>query len=180
MHGPCFIRIKKCLYGICDTIDLCKCSDTKQTYTNTEKCKNLCQPSPFCSHTFFNVVERATHNMTILCNGTIFHCQQTFRILCSHTYKGSYPHPEQCTRTSGYQRGCNTDDVTCTDGCGQCSTQCCKTGYFSAVTTFFIYKKFLDCTWQKSNLQTFDSYGQKYTDCQNEDDQGNAPYKIVD
>ena len=88
------VRIKEVTYGTCDTIYLCKSSDTKQTYTHSEKCKNLCQPGPFFTHTIFDIVKRAAKDMTMFVRCTVFDSEKTFGIFRCHTKQGCNFHPE--------------------------------------------------------------------------------------
>lgn len=66
------IRIKEILYCGCDTVDLCKCTDTKQTDTGTEKSENFGKPASSVSHTIFNIVERTAENMAFIIDCTVF------------------------------------------------------------------------------------------------------------
>ena len=66
------IRIKEIFHCGSDTVDLCKCTDTEQTNTGTEKSKNFGKPAPSVSHTIFNIVERTAENMAFVINCTVF------------------------------------------------------------------------------------------------------------
>ena len=90
------------------------------------------------AHTVFDIVEGAADNVSILCYHTIFHRQQALGILCSRTYQRSDPHPEQSSGTACYNSRCHTNDITGSDGSGQCRTQCRETGYFAVFARLFI------------------------------------------
>ena len=53
------LRIKKAIDCTGNTIYLAESTDTKQTYTDSKECKNLCQPLPLVSHAVFNIIERS-------------------------------------------------------------------------------------------------------------------------
>ena len=96
----CIICIEEIMYRTGDTVDLGKGSDTEQSYTDTEECKDLRKPFPLCTHTFFDIVEWSAKCMVVLVNDTIFDSQKTFCIFgchseeCGYFTPCSYPNPE--------------------------------------------------------------------------------------
>ena len=88
------IWIKEVVGCTCDTVYLGKSTDTEKANADTKESKKLCKPFPFFSHTFFDIVERTAHNMSVFCNCTIFYSKKTFRIFGGCSQKGCDPHPE--------------------------------------------------------------------------------------
>ena len=134
----CIVRIEEIMYRTGDTVDLGKGSDTEQSYAYTHKSEYLRQPFPVLAHTVLDIVEGATDDMSVLCYHTILHRQQALGILRSRTYQRSDPHPEQSSGTACYNSRCHTNDITGSDGSGQCRTQCRKAGYFAVFARLFI------------------------------------------
>ncbi len=72
------VRIKEIVDCTGNTIYLAKCTDTKQTDTDSEKRKNLCQPLPFYAHTLLDIVERSAKAVSILRYDAVLDSEQTF------------------------------------------------------------------------------------------------------
>ena len=134
----CIVCIEEIMYRTGDTVDLGKGSDTEQSYAYTHKSEDLRQPFPALAHTVLDIVEGTADDVSVLCYHTIFHRQQALEILCSRTYQRSDPHPEQSSGTACYNSRCHTNDITGSDGSGQCRTQCRKAGYFAVFARLFI------------------------------------------
>ena len=140
----CFIRIKEVGDCRCDTVYLCKCSDTEKSNACSEKCEDLCKPSPLFSHTVFDVVEWSTENVAFFVNGTVLDCQKSFCVFGCHSEKCGYDHPEKCARSAGCDSSCNTYDISSSDGCWKRSTQSSKACDLT-ITAFFIFYHEFQC-----------------------------------
>ena len=121
----CVVWVKSIVYSRCDTVDLCDCTDTKNTCKNTENSKQYSKPFPVFAckffKTFFNCIEWTAKNVAVFFLFAVSNCKHTFSIFCTNTYKSCHPHPEQGTRTTGCNSCCYTDNVTSTD----CSRKSC-------------------------------------------------------
>ena len=179
MNCPACIRVKEISNCTCDTVYLCKSTYTHKTYTNTEKRKNLCKPLPLFTHTVFYVIERSAKNVTFFIYSTILNSQETLGILCSHSEKCRYNHPEQRTRTTSRKSSCNTDNITCSDSRRKCRTQSTETCNF-AFSAFFVFYHKLQSLTKVSYLQS--SYSDcKINTCKNyQYNKRNSPYKSFD
>ena len=107
-----------------NTVYLAEGTDTEETDTDAEEGENLCEPFKIFAHAEFNIVEGTAKAVSVFGDGTVFDCQQTFRVFGCHAEKRCYNHPEQGAGTACTNRCCDTDDISGTDGCTQCSTEC--------------------------------------------------------
>ena len=136
------IRVKEILNCRRNTIYLGKSTNAKQSNSSPEKCKNLGKPSPLFAHTIFDIIKWASKYMSIFIDGSIFDCQQAFRILCCHSEECSYDHPEQSSRSSCCNCSGNTYNIPCTNGCRQCCAKGSKAGNFTFAAFFIFYHEF--------------------------------------
>ena len=141
---------------------LSKGTDTKVCAQNTEYGKHNSQRFVFFAKTIFNVVHRTTGNIAVSIDSTIFYSQQTFGIFGCHTEEGCHPHPEQSARATCFNCSCNTNDVTGTNSCSKCGTQCFKAVY---VTTAIVLgtEDQAQSLRQLENLQQLQTEGQQNT-----------------
>ena len=117
--------------------------------------------------------------MSVFGNGTVFDCQQTFRVFGCHAEKRCYNHPEQGAGTACTNRRCDTDDISGTDGCTQCGTECGEAGNFT-FSAFLILKHPFQCKGKLTNLEQTEADGQKQSAGDNQYHQRYTPDKVVD
>ena len=122
-----------------NAVDLGNRTDAQQSGKHAKQGEQLCQPLPARTHTIFNIVERTAQIMSLFVNSTILDGEETLGILGRHTEQGSNFHPEQCARTAGSDRSCNTDNVAGTDGGRQCGTECAEAGDLAFALFFILY-----------------------------------------
>lgn len=144
------VLVKKVSGCGCDAVDLGEGTDSEKTDSGAEEGENLAQPAPVFTHTVFDVVERSAEYMAAFINGAVLDGQYTFCVLGSHTEQGRDPHPEQCSGTAGNQCRGHTDDITGTDGGGQCGTQRLELGDglisgFGMFRYMFVVEDTADC-----------------------------------
>ena len=92
--------------------------------------------------------------MSVLCNHTVFHGQQTFGIFGCRSQKRCNPHPEQCSGAACHKRRCHTYNVTGSDGCGKSGTKCAKAGHLSMLSGLFVVFDVLNAHGHFRDLQT--------------------------
>ena len=155
-----------------------KSTDTEVCTHYAESSEHNCQGFIFFAHTFFDVVHRATGNVTVVVNSTIFYSQQAFCIFGSHTEECSNPHPEQCTRTTHFNCGSNTYDVTSTYSCSKSSTQSLKATYVAFTFTFSTKDKFQSGS-KFEDLNEFQTNGEPNAGTNQQDKERRAPDKRI-
>ena len=156
-----------------------KSTDTEVCAHYAESSEHNCQGFVFFAHTFFDVVHRATGDVTVVVNSTEFNCQQAFCIFSSHTEERCNPHPEECTRATHFNCGSNTYDITGTNGSSKSSTQSFKATYVAFTFTFCTKDKFQSRD-EFEYLDKVQTDGEPDTGTNEKNQERRAPNKGVD
>ena len=167
------------MYCTGNTIDLAEGTNAEETDTDAEEGENLCEPFKIFAHAEFNIVEGTAEAVSVFSNGTVFDCQQTFGVFGCHAEKRCYNHPEQSTGTACTNRCSDTDDISGTDRCTQCGTECGEAGNFT-FSAFLILKHPFQCKGKLTNLEQTEADGQKQSAGDNQYHQRYTPDKVVD
>ena len=155
------LRIKEILHGRCNTVNLGKGADTKETDTNTKHGKQLRQPLPLGAHALFYVVERATQIMAVVLLLSVLNGQKALAVLGGHTEEGGQQHPQQCTGTTQANGRSHAYDIAGTNGGGQRRAQRAEGSNLSLAVVLILNHK-LQCLAQVPHLNKAGSHRQPH------------------
>ena len=117
--------------------------------------------------------------MAVRIDFAVFDRQKPFGILRCHTEKCRQPHPQERTRAAGDDRRCDPDDIARADGGGKSGAQGAETGNFT-LTALFLCKHIFERAGQPHDGQKNEPYGEVNPRAQNQHDERDTPYEIVD
>ena len=166
-----------------DSVDLRNRTDTEKARADTEDREEDSEPFHVPAESFpdtvLDVVERATENLAVAADRAVFDSENAFRVLGRHAEEGGEFHPEKGARSAGSDGRCDTDDVTRSDGRGECRAKGAETGNF-AFAVFFVVDDKTQCVVQVQNLKTAESNGEQNADEKDDGNQGNSPDEAID
>ena len=162
-----------------DGIDLGKGADAKIGNEHTEESKYESKRLVFFAHAQCDIVHRSAGDLSFIVHSTEFTGQQAFGIFRGHAEERRDPHPEDGSRSAGFDCRGYADDVSRADRSRQCRAQRLERVDIPFFLVFCRKDQF-QCFRQMYDLQEMDAAGQEDARTYQQYQERRPPDKAVD
>ena len=147
------------MYCTGNTIDLAEGTNAEETDTDAEEGENLCEPFKIFAHAEFNIVEGPPRLCPSSATVRYLTASRPSEYLVAMPRNAATTIQNRAPGPACTNRRCDTDDISGTDCCTQCGTECGEAGNF-AFSAFLILKHPFQCEGKLTNLEQTEADGQ--------------------
>ncbi len=158
-------------------------ADAHDAGADAENSEEHCEPLHVPAETFlnagFDIEEGAAKNLAVGVHLAVLHGQNAFGVLGGHAEEGCKFHPEKGAGAAGSDGGCNTHDVSCSDGSGKGRAKSSKARDF-ALAALFVVEHVTQGVGEVHHLEAAQADCEKKAYKKNDDNEGNTPNIAID